>query len=116
MATRAEWSQRIAEWRASGEGREAFAAKRGLNPKLLQWWVTQFARESRKRAKAPSGVLFARVTAARSSVAKPAPAVPPTGSAALEIVLPRGCAVRVSSGFDARLLSAVVDALVAEVR
>jgi hypothetical protein len=96
----------VQEWRASGERRDAFAAKHGLRSKLLGWWASQLAREARAAAKGKpttTSVAFARVV----TTTQPVVSAPPS----LEIVHPRGCVIRVGAGFDAKLLVAVVDAL-----
>jgi hypothetical protein len=98
----------VQEWRASGESRDAFAAKHGLKSKLLGWWASQLAREARRPAKAKAttpSVVFARVAST------PAPLLSAPSPSSLEIALPRGCVIRVAAGFDAKLLVAVVAAL-----
>lgn len=111
MAGRAEWMTRVGEWKASGETAEVFARRKGLKAKLLQWWASRFVREAKKPAvkSTSSSLVFARVEAS-SAERVPATVATPV-STTLDLVLPRGCAVRVTRGFDRELLLAVVDAL-----
>jgi len=99
MAAGAEWQRRVARWRASGEPASVFATKAGLNPRTLKWWASRLRRGRDRRGEA---VELVRVVAA--------PAARPVASP-VEIVLAGGTVVRVSSGFDAGVLRAVVAAL-----
>ena len=103
MASRAEWQQRVTQWKKSGLTAEVFGAQHGLNPGTLRWWSSALQRPGTRSAE--SG--FARLVAADA---------PPSASAepaALELVLPSGRIVRVRRGFDPALLRellAVVEA------
>lgn len=44
--SRAEWRELVQEYRASGQNREAFARKRGLNVSTLSWWTSEFRQET----------------------------------------------------------------------
>ena len=101
MAAALEWSKRVSAWQASGEGAEAFAAKRGWKATTLRWWGSKLRQSA---VGGPAGrsvaVHFAKV------IARPA-----AGAAPVEVVLARGRTVRVSEGFSPDLLRAVVQAL-----
>jgi hypothetical protein len=107
MATRQEWAKRIADWRASGQSRDEYAAAHGLRPATLQWWVSALARKEGKPSKR-SRVQFARVVAPQAATPTDAPHA---AASALEVVLGGGRTVRVSRGFDRDLLRAVVQTL-----
>jgi len=93
--TAAEWTERVAAWRASGRTAREFAAGKGYSDKLLQWWGRELARRERPK---PAGVKLARVV----RVAAPsAPLTVSIGAARIEV----------RAGFDATLLRDVVDAL-----
>lgn len=78
----------LAEWRASGLSRAAFARQQGVSPSSLYRW--------RRALERPA---FVEVVAAE-----------PTGSAFV-LRLPRGVEVDVSPGFDAAELRRLVQAL-----
>ena len=96
-ASRAEWVQRVAAWRASGESAERHAADKGYAPGTLKWWARQVG---------PSGgPRFVRVVPAADKGPTPA-----TGDSGLWVEV--GAArVRISRGFDATLLREVMAAL-----
>ena len=100
MPSRAEWSQRVALWKRSGQTAATFAAAHGFSAKSLLWWSSTLRRE------VPDGkpVAFAPLAAVASS---PRAAAPP----AFELVLRSGLVVRVPEGFDPRRLHALLDAL-----
>jgi transposase len=103
MASRAEWQQRVTQWKKSGLTAEVFATRQGLNPRTLRWWSSALQRPA--VGSAPIG--FARLVAADAA---PSPSVEP---AILDLVLPSGRIVRVRRGFDPALLRellAVVEA------
>jgi hypothetical protein len=91
----AAWSERIAAWRASGVSASQFAHDQGLAVSTLRYWATRLS-------KAPKPHFLRLVT-------KPPAAPTPSPS---ELVVEIGAArIRVSSGFDAALLSDVVHAI-----
>lgn len=103
MASRAQWQQRVAQWKKSGLTAEVFADEQDLNPRTLRWWASMLQRPQARAAK----VDFARLI--------PFPAAPPTTvePAALDLVLACGRIVRVRRGFDPaalRELLAVLEA------
>lgn len=101
MANRAEWKQRVAQWKKSGLTAEVFAAEHDLNARTLRWWSSALQRPEPRA----STVGFARLVpleAAPATTAEPAP---------LEVVLASGRVVRVRPGFDPALLRALLAAL-----
>lgn len=100
MPSRAEWSQRVALWKRSGQTAAAFAAAHGFSGKSLLWWSSTLRRD------VPDGkpVAFAPLVA----VTSPSRAAAPL---AFELVLRSGLVVRVPEGFDPRRLHALLDAL-----
>jgi hypothetical protein len=93
--TRDEWSRRVLRWRASGLTAREFASREELNAATLRWWSSRLGRDQRPAGK------FVDVTAL----------VPRAPDASLEVVVRGGMRIRVSRGFDAELLRAVVAAL-----
>lgn len=107
MASKVEWARHIEAWRESGASRDEYAAKHGLRPATLQWWVSKLARDAGKRTKR-SRVRFARVVeGAAPKRLEPRAAATTT----LDVVVGRGRTVRVAHGFDRDLLRAVIEAL-----
>lgn len=45
MPSRAEWSQRVALWKRSGQTAAAFAAAHGFSGKSLLWWSSTLRRD-----------------------------------------------------------------------
>jgi hypothetical protein len=91
--TAAEWSERVASWRASGKSAFEFAEAKGYAPKLLRWWASELRRRERDK---PT-VQLAQVR------------VRPSGGPVQVIV--GGARIEVRAGFDAELLRSVVEAL-----
>ena len=106
MATSSEWVRRVSAWRASGQSAEEFARRRSWNDATLRWWASTLKRRGISTETAPSvAVHFARV------VAKPAASAAASAPASIEVVLSRGCVVKVSTGFAPELLRAVIATL-----
>lgn len=105
MARRAEWKERVAQWKKSGQTAEVFAARRGLNPSTLRWWSSTLQRPAAREGAHAFEAGFARVVPVEDATAQPAE------PAALEIVLRSGRIVRVRQGFDAALLRELLAAL-----
>ena len=61
MARAAEWSERVEEWRASGQPAEQFCRGRGYSARTLQWWSWQLKRKPAAVVQPRSQVLMARV-------------------------------------------------------
>jgi transposase len=96
-ATRAEWAARVRRWQSSGLTANEFGRREGLNATTLRWWSSALHRNSRL------GSRFVDVT----TVLAPAS----TAAGVLEVVVRESVRVRVTAGFDAELLRAVVSAL-----
>jgi hypothetical protein len=93
MANRAEWTQRIQRWQASGLTAREFAEREGLQAQSLTWWKWKLGSAVADSAvSAPTTFLPVRVV--ESSLARV-----PTGEA-FEVALPNGRVVRVPSSFD----------------
>jgi transposase len=92
MADAKTWSNRVTEWRASGESAAAFAAGRGFAPSTLRWWASRLSRGE---------VELVRV------VTSP-PATPRESAITIELA---GARVLVTSGFDRALLADVLAVL-----
>jgi hypothetical protein len=92
-----QWRRWVGEWRASGLGVRAFCARRGLaEPRFYAW-----RRLLEERAAANATFLPVQVVADES----PAPV------SALEVVLADGRTLRVTPGFDAATLRALLTVL-----
>ena len=101
MASRAQWKQRVAQWKKSGLTAEVFGAQQGLNPGTLRWWSSALRRPVARAA----GVGFARLVPTDSAPVRSAAPAP------LDIVLASGRVVRVRQGFDPVLLRDLLAAL-----
>jgi|LNFM01.2.fsa_nt_gb transposase len=93
-----KWRQRVDAWRRSGQTAKQFAAQSGFSVSALTGWASRLRGGTNKEpSQAPKIVPLVRV-------AQPV--------AQSELVVELGCArVRVQSGFDPALLSAVVRVL-----
>jgi len=100
-AKASEWAKRVEAWRASGDSAEGFSEAHGWNARTLKWWARRVRRS--QAGETPAG--FVRLIQRRSEGART------QGSAAIEVVLESGRAIRVARGADLELLRAVVDAL-----
>ena len=110
----AEWAEIVAQWKASGQSRDAYAKRHGLNAGTLGWWRTQLdhGRVSRStsarrnasgtRQKSPrTKVAFAEVRVAQAQSVAPR----------LEVVARSGHVVRIEGEVDAVALRAVLQAV-----
>ncbi len=104
MANAKVWSERVAEWRASGESAEVYASGRGYAGSTLLWWSSRLARGVGKPAKKPEGTREVRL-------ARVVRAPEPASSAASVIVEVHGARVLVPTGVDAATLKTVLAAL-----
>ncbi|MBA3937542.1 MAG: hypothetical protein H0X38_08770 [Planctomycetes bacterium] len=101
----------IDDWQRSGLSRSAYARQHQVGAHLLSYWIKrlQSAELSPELATAPvTPVDFVQV-----SLPAPGPSTPASGlaSSAVEILFPRGVAVRIRPGVDLGLLRSVISAL-----
>jgi hypothetical protein len=106
--TAGELAAIISNYRASGLGLKAFAREQGLSPGRLHYWLYQkqpcgCSSRRTKPTKVAGAPIFQEV--------KLTTGMPPAGSWAAEISLPRGLAVRFSPAATAEWIGAVVQAL-----
>jgi hypothetical protein len=102
MATRAEWTKWIEQWKRSGLGAAEFARREGLKPKQFYWWCRQLCAYPPSAAEPRfQPVPAAAVSPSAASSATPAPAW-------IEIALPNGGVLRVLPRIDAGTLACVV--------
>lgn len=106
-ATQAKWTERVAEWRASGKSAEDFAAEREFEGSTLRYWASRLKTDAARTSAVP----MARVVRRRSRKSKDGSviALEPVGGE-LEIVL-GDAQIVVRRGFDPDLLRQVVAAL-----
>jgi hypothetical protein len=106
-ADRETWAKRVERWKDSGLSAAEFATEIGVSAKALSWWKWQLGRgEKRKPAQRRpktrklglSPMTFVEMSA-------------PAQAGALEIVLPSGVRVRVSTPVDSDALGRVLDVL-----
>jgi transposase-like protein len=108
------WRRHVAAWRRSGQSVRAYCAAQGLSePSFYAWRKTLRERDGGGDTKARHSATIAQVAAS--------PAVSPfvpvrlveaaPASAAVEVVLRGGWVVRVTDGFTAQTLRAVLAAL-----
>ena len=119
----AEWAVLIDEWRRGGLSLPAFCKRRGLSRGTMQNWVykpalRRAAEDARRASRARRGAPVA--TAERPTppptflpvrLAEITAPPPPTGRAAIEVVLGGGRRIVVDPGFDPETLRLVVAAL-----
>lgn len=95
-----EWLRIAEEFEASGLTQREFAGRRGLRLSTLQSWVYRRRRQVSAVAEPHVRLLPVQVSSA-----------PASGGFTLEVVLPRGVRVRVSSGTDVDYVARLVAAL-----
>jgi hypothetical protein len=95
MASRAQWRQRVAQWKRSGLTADVFAAEHDINPRTLLWWSSMLRRPRARAAEAGFVRLVPVEDRNAPSTVEPAP---------LDIVLSSGRVVRVRRGFDPTVL------------
>ncbi len=103
--TRALWAARVERWRRSKLDATTFARRAGCNPRTLTYWRWRLGKTAAApvRRTTASGVSFVEVV--------PAPSVPGTGDAPVEIVLPAGYRLRVTAEVTPVLLRTVLSVL-----
>jgi hypothetical protein len=93
MANRAEWTQRIRRWRASGLTAREFAEREGLHERSLTWWKWKLG------SAVSDSAVSASTTFLPVHVVDLSPARVPAGEA-FEVAFPNGRVVRVPPSFD----------------
>jgi hypothetical protein len=97
MANRAEWTQRIQRWQASGLTAREFAQREGLRAQSLAWWKWKLGSAvSDSAVSAPPTFLPVRIVDI-------SPARVPAAEA-FEVALPNGRVIRVPPTFDDAIL------------
>lgn len=105
-STEMKWSERVRDWRQSGESAVRFAAGKGFEASTLRYWASRFLRAERERGpRAPRRVAagFVRLVGKSRSAA-----IAPSSEIVLEV---GGVRMRIARGFDRELLAEVMDAL-----
>lgn len=95
--SREVWAKRVERWKDSGLTAAEYAAEIGISARALKWWRWRLTTKmeasatprERRTAKSVEPITFVEV------------APPPSKSTPIEVVLARGCTVRVPIGFDA---------------
>jgi transposase len=93
MANRAEWTQRIRRWQASGLTAREFAEREGLREQSLAWWKWKLGSAVSESAVSASTTFLPVRVVDISPVPVPA-------AEAFEVALPNGRVVRVPPSFD----------------
>ena len=110
--SRAEWLDRVRDWKAGGLSRREYASSAGINPSTLSWWKWKLSREgedltpNRRKAKRSLPASFVELEL-------PEPAEPETSrrpDPAIELVC-RETIIRLPAGFDGSRLEGVLDLL-----
>jgi hypothetical protein len=104
MSKAAEWSMRVAEWRASGMTAKTFCTEREYSAQHLLHWSSVLQRREREQQRTGRDVALARVVV-RDDVARS------LKQPAAIVVRTRGAMVEVRPGADAATLSLVLAAL-----
>jgi hypothetical protein len=102
--TRAQWAERVRQWKASGLTSEAFAVRKGLNKSTLLWW------SSRLRVEAKASLRRQEPAPAFVEVKLPAPHSEAADSV-FEIELCNGIRVRLGGHVDTSQLQRVLAVL-----
>lgn len=97
--TESKWTERVQQWKQSGQSASAFAEGKEFKASTLVWWGRRLRRGEHEGAE-PS-IPMARV------VTRPR-AVAPSATLVIEL---HGARVMLQRGFDAELLTQVVRAL-----
>lgn len=101
--TRAIWATRVRRWQASGLDAATFARREHCNPRTLTYWRWRLGKApSVPVRREPRAVSFVEVVAPPNAVA---PAVP------VEVVLPAGYRLRLTTSVTTALLQTVLAAL-----
>lgn len=101
--TEAKWSERVGEWKSSGQSADAFSQGREFKASTLRWWASRIAR----------GVV-GDGPEARSARVRMVRVVPREKPDAALTVRVGGAQIEVRAGFDGSLLRELVAALGSE--
>ena len=102
---RAEWAQRVGQWRRSGLTAKAFARSAGVNAGSLTHWVWRLERDARRASVAgqaggaPLAAALVELTAAGGADAR------------FELELGSGWRLRIPATFDAAALARLLTVL-----
>jgi transposase-like protein len=104
----------IDDWQRSGLSRSAYARQRQVGAHLLSYWFKRLQEAETSPSLVAKPVTVTAPDFVQVSLPAPGPSTPATGSAssAVEILFPRGVAVRIRPGVDLDLLRSVITALV----
>jgi hypothetical protein len=95
MEAREIWSERVAQWKASGLTAAEFAQRHNVGEASLRWWRWKLGTASKK---AVTSMTFVEIPA-------------PVRRAGLELVLDDRVVVRVPPDFDEPVLTRLLDVL-----
>jgi transposase-like protein len=123
--TEKKWSERVKEWKSSGQTAKAFAHGRDFKPSTLTYWTHRLRQMGGLSAAAPAEaattqsaatpqVRMVRVRRRRvrgSGSSRKRAAVGSKPSSATMVIAIGGARIEVRSGFDRALLTEVVEAL-----
>ena len=104
-----EWLKLIEQYETSGESQKEFCADRELSFSTFQYWL--YRRSKKVRAVSGSAPEFLPVEVVRSPAPEGAAMKARPGDAAIEIALPSGVQVRLSSGVSASFVGELIAAL-----
>jgi hypothetical protein len=104
-----EWLKLIAEYETSGESQKEFCADRDLSFSTFQYWL--YRRSKKVRSVSGSTTEFLPVEVVRSAAPEGAAMKTSPAAAAIEIALPSGVQVRLSSGVSASFVGELIAAL-----
>jgi hypothetical protein len=119
--TETKWSERVKQWKASGESAKAFAQGREFKPSTLTYWAHRLRKMGRQAGaplaseepakRPPVGMIRLRPTVqCRPSATKQRP--DGTGTSSVAMVIAIGWArIEVRPGFDRALFTEIVEAL-----
>jgi hypothetical protein len=114
--SREEWAKRVGRWRDSGLRTAEFAAELGINPRTLTYWKWTLGKEARgekrewpRRKGQTVSVKASQETAPQTASLIEVHAEP--NDARFELELRGGHRLRVPTGFDAQMLSRLLDVL-----
>jgi hypothetical protein len=105
QTSRAEWTERVAQWQRSGLDAKEFAGSIGVDPMGLRQWGWRLGREARAAAR--------RAEAARGAPAAAWVEITAAGSTDLrfELELGNGRRLRIPARFDASALERLLGVL-----